>query len=1040
MLASVRRWAKRLLILGVALASVLTLVLVTVVAFLDDDDYRHALTWAAETYLDARLTVDGKLSIELGPRLSLRAEGVRLETNDGQFSGSASEFAADLQLQPLLSDVLWFDSLTITGARFDLDRSLDKDTARRANGFGALRNIIVKQARLLDVVVAYRDAENALHEAQIDQLLIDDPLDQGPVHVDGRGMIDGRPVEVSGTLGSHSQLVDKSISYPMDLQLTSGPLSIALTGSIADPVEGRGVALRLRASDPDPAASLELLARSLPTLGALTLEAEISGHYDALTLEQLNLLIQRPSGADIQATGRIASLQAMSGIALQISGTVDDPELWQWLTVARLPGFHRGVFNAKVTGQMRALHISDLVLETSGPSGLMLELQGRLALDLMARTLSDSDLNLTLKLSAPDLAAIGPLVDQALPALGPVELSTRLSGGAQQLRFETLNATIGSDRDHHFVFTDGRGQLDLDSANPLQQAQLPMKARTPRPAVLSRLFGIDIPALGPTRVTGTWKIDGMTVTLAEFALTIEPVGETTHRLTGNIVHHIGKTTTADIAFDLDTDQLLALWTEDTPGELGRITGTLELRRSKAGWQARRFAFASKDTDLFALTVSSQDPSKAPSPPQPMSLRLNFNDPPRLFETAGLAPLPLAPIEAGGTLTANQGQYRYSGELRVGTSTSRLDLAARVDEGRPILNGEFRTVRLTLADLGLQAQENPARPKSETGRDTEATVAGTPEHDEPLFSREPIDLTWLRGFDLDFAIRIDELRGARLDIDDIQGRVTLESGRLRLTDSAFQYLGGQASGTYELDARAKPILKVGVRVDDLIVSDILDELLTDSFEGGILDLALKLEAQGHSLHELASSLDGGLDVAFEKTSMPAAYVQFLSADVFGWTLSKTALAERTSFIDCGLIGLDAQSGKVTSRALLVDSPDLSITGDISLDLAEETLDMVVLPEQKKRLSVFRNATPVKLTGSLRDPTVEAIPTRAAAERVGGLLLLPQVFIPLEAVTQVRRLFSRRASSSEGCTEVLGRSVNDGFAFEGVKPPADGAPDG
>ena len=1038
-MASIRRWAARLLVLGVALASAVAVVLLTTLAVLDDNDYRSALIWAADRYLDATLAIEDELSIELGPTVGLRAQGLRLTPRHGRYEASAAELDVRLQLWHLLSNTIWLDRVTIVGARVDIDRSADEAPTGRAAGYADLRNIIVRQARLLDLHVAYRDARDGLHEAQIERLLIKDPLDQGPVQVDGRGIIDSRPVELAGTLGSHGQLIDKSIPYPVALQLTSDRLSIALTGSIADPLAGRGVALQLRANDPDPAGSLRLLAQSLPTLGALTLEAEISGDYDALALEQLSLRIQRPNAVDIQANGRIANLQALSGVALEINGTVDDPELWQWLTAAKLPGFHRGVFNGEVTGHEQALRISDLAFETSGPSGLMLNLQGQLALDLMARTISDPALDLALKLSAPELATIGPLVDQELPALGPVELSTRLTGGAQQLRFETLNATIGTETDHYFVFTDGRGQLDLDNAHPLQQAQLPMQAKTPRPAVVSRLFGMDIPALGPTRVDGTWKVDGLTVTLAGFDARVELVGDSMHRLSGDIVHRIGKTTTADIAFDLDTDALLALWSGDTPGELGRIAGTMDLLRSNDSWQLRRIGLASKDTALFAIDVAGQDVSQGTGRPNEMTLRLRVDDPPTLFETAGLEPLPLAPIEATGTLTVNEGRYRYLSDLRVGTSTARLDLTARLQDNRPILNGEFRTQRLTLGDLGLQGDGEPASAPKKTAPDTDATDAKPPQESKPLFSREPIDLTWLRGFDLDFAIAIDELRGNRLDIDDIRGRVMLESGRLRLTDSAFQYLGGKASGTYELDARAIPVLKVDIKADNLVLSDILDEFLTDTFDGGILDLALKLEGRGNSPHELASSLDGDLDMAFEKTSIPANYVQFLSADVFGWTLSQTALAERTSFIDCGLIGLDAESGKVKSRALLVDSPDLSTTGDISLDLAEETLDMVVLPEQKKRLSVFRKATPVKLTGSLHNPTVEAIPARAAAERVGGLVLLPQVFIPLEVISQVGHLFSRHADDSEGCSKVLGRSVTEGFAFEGAKPATNASED-
>jgi hypothetical protein len=41
--------------------------------------------------------------------------------------------------------------------------------------------------------------------------------------------------------------------------------------------------------------------------------------------------------------------------------------------------------------------------------------------------------------------------------------------------------------------------------------------------------------------------------------------------------------------------------------------------------------------------------------------------------------------------------------------------------------------------------------------------------------------------------------------------------------------------------------------------------------------------------------------------------------------------------------------------------------------------------------------------------------------------------------VAHLWSRHIGRGKGCTEVLGRSVEDGFAFEGVAPPNAVTPD-
>ena len=414
----------------------------------------------------------------------------------------------------------------------------------------------------------------------------------------------------------------------------------------------------------------------------------------------------------------------------------------------------------------------------------------------------------------------------------------------------------------------------------------------------------------------------------------------------------------------------------------------------------------------------------------MEFRLQIDDPQTLLMTAGLTPLALPAIYAGGTLTAHQGHYVYRGDHVAGRSASRLNLTATVKGDRPVVGGKMETPLLKLADIGLSVEGIRAL-EAAKAKDIPNAEGQKPTQKKTLFSREPLDLTWLHKLDLDLSVRIDELRGVDLEIDEARGRITLEAGRLRLHQLDFNYFGGTASGSFEIDARATPVFRVDVRVDDLALGDILAEFLPNTIRGGVIDLELKLEGRGQTAHEVASSLNGALDIAFEKSKIPSTYVELLSADILGWTLSRTAFSDGYSHIDCGVIGVDIASGAAQSHALLADGPNLSISGNANVNLGAETLDMVLLPNQKG--DVFMNATPIKLSGSILDPTIEAIPARAAAKRVGRMMLLPQVFVPLEVLTQGWRLLGRRGgSSSPGCTKVLGRSVNDGFAFEGAQP--------
>jgi len=73
--------------------------------------------------------------------------------------------------------------------------------------------------------------------------------------------------------------------------------------------------------------------------------------------------------------------------------------------------------------------------------------------------------------------------------------------------------------------------------------------------------------------------------------------------------------------------------------------------------------------------------------------------------------------------------------------------------------------------------------------------------------------------------------------------------------------------------------------------------------------------------------------------------------------------------------------------------------------------VLVPSQKKR--VFSSISPVKVTGPMNDPVVEAIPAKAAVQEIGTMALLPGVFIPLKAVEKLWGLLDDGDKVGEGC---------------------------
>jgi uncharacterized protein involved in outer membrane biogenesis len=261
------------------------------------------------------------------------------------------------------------------------------------------------------------------------------------------------------------------------------------------------------------------------------------------------------------------------------------------------------------------------------------------------------------------------------------------------------------------------------------------------------------------------------------------------------------------------------------------------------------------------------------------------------------------------------------------------------------------------------------------------------------------------------IRIDEIASAQVSAEKLHGRILLENGRLQVRPMQLVTEGGPTDLDLVIDARDTPSISLKLTADDQKLGHWLAQLQDTVPVDGYANYDIVLDAKGNSQHELAASLNGHVALAFENARIPKRYVIFLSADVFGWVLGKADRKEQYANLDCVLGGFDISDGIAKSGLLAADGPHLMIKGTMTLDLGEETIDAVFLPEQKKRL--FSSITPVSLTGDMRDPDVHAVPAKEAARNMGALLLIPYVAIPTMVLGNLWESVDDKDEHGGGC---------------------------
>jgi len=349
---------------------------------------------------------------------------------------------------------------------------------------------------------------------------------------------------------------------------------------------------------------------------------------------------------------------------------------------------------------------------------------------------------------------------------------------------------------------------------------------------------------------------------------------------------------------------------------------------------------------------------------------------------------------------------YKGKMSVGKTASTTTIHGHTRKDEPTFSGDFSVPVLDLTDFGFLLEQEA---------DTELLARPESSGKDYLFSREPLHVDFLNDFGLDLQINIDEVESyGKTSIDRVVGHITLNDGELKVDPLQFVYAGGTMDVIFNLQATEPPAYALKVIADDLILGPMLAQVQNNTPIDGRTNVLLDITSSGNSAHELASSLNGRINVEFENARIPKRYVDYLSVDVFGWALSNTLAAQQYANLNCVVADFTADDGEIKSKLLLADGPNMSLGGRVDLDLRDETIDAVLLPKQKRRL--FSNINPIRLSGPIREPKVVAIPAQAAIQEIGLLALSPTIYLSTRLLEKVWLSVSKGVDPGEGCSGI------------------------
>ena len=788
-------------------------------------------------------------------------------------------------------------------------------------------------------------------------------------------------------------------------------VNVTVSGSVDDIYSGAGMKLDVEGHSTQPNVTSWLLFGKLGQLKSLDFKGAIEerdGHFylsgiDAAASTRKGLTVKAQGDTEFYPAGQLylktdsginATFSAPTTAALNLFNVADVPEL----------GAVSGGTKVLISSDSIGLYEADVRIGGKGNSTA--RLQGKISDIPLHEDAAATGIDLQLSLQSTDVAALAAKLNYSLPAIGPGEASMTVSGNLDRLKLKQVNIRTGDKKGIRITATGNVDQLGIGKTLSLDKALFEVTANTTDLSKLSALAGIELPELGQTTLSSNMTLNKSNLVFNDVKVNIGRPDQPTIRLHGKILTQLHKGVSIHVDYSVAVADLVAAYADSPPGYLGRLDGSAEISDIDGSLGIEKFNLASSQTSLYQVTMHGGFDDLKNSDLVNIELELEVEEPAALGKALGISLPTLKPYRGQGHLSSEKDVIVYKGEMKVGRTASTTTIHGHTRKDRPTFSGEFSVPVLDLTDFGFLVEQ---------AADTETLAIPDSSGKDYLFSREPLDVDFLNDFGLDLKIHIDEIESyGKTSFDSVVGQVTLKDGELKVDPLRFVYAGGDMDVIFNLQATEPPAYALKVVADDLILGPMLAQVENKTPIDGRTNVLLDVTSSGHSAHQLASNLNGKINIELENARIPTLYTNYLSVDVFGWALSNTSAGEKYVNLNCVIADFTAASGEMKSKLLVADGPNMSLGGRVDLDLGDETIDAALLPKQKRRL--FSSIHPVSLSGPIREPKVVAIPAKAAIQEIGMLALSPTIYLSTRMLEKVWLSISKGDDLGEGCADI------------------------
>lgn len=331
---------------------------------------------------------------------------------------------------------------------------------------------------------------------------------------------------------------------------------------------------------------------------------------------------------------------------------------------------------------------------------------------------------------------------------------------------------------------------------------------------------------------------------------------------------------------------------------------------------------------------------------------------QLYPLLGLALPRTSAYDLEGRLGRTGEVWSYRGMSGVvGDSDLAGDVSVDTAPERTFLRADLVSKRLDFDDLAGFIGGTPQA--GEGNREAQVTPTNR------LFPERPYDVSKLRSMDADVRLRAAKVTSPTLPLESMDAHLKLVDGDLRLDPMNLGVAGGDIESRVHLDSRQEPIAaEIDLRARRLELPKLVPKGAPEST--GRIGGRVSIKGRGNSVALLLGSADGDIGLAMGKGRISNLTLELAGLDI-AEALKFLIGKDRVVPVRCGFADFGVKDGVMTSREFAFDTTDTLLLAEGSIDLGDETLDLLLKPRPKDP-SPFSLRSPLRVRGTLKEPTI------------------------------------------------------------------------